>query len=51
MLAGAALASLIVSVADTVQQVVRHHSGVFIVVAVVIVVAGGYVARPAPENG
>jgi UDP-glucose 4-epimerase len=51
MLAGAALASLIVSVADTVQQVVRHHSGLFIVVAVVIVVAGGYVARPAPENG
>jgi UDP-glucose 4-epimerase len=51
MLAGAALASLIVSVAETVQQVVRHHAGLFVVVAVVMVVAGGYAARPAPENG
>jgi predicted RND superfamily exporter protein len=51
MLAGAALASLIVSVADAVQHVVRHHAGLFLVVAVVIVVAGGYAARPAPENG
>jgi peptidoglycan/LPS O-acetylase OafA/YrhL len=51
MLAGAALASLIVSVAETVQQVVRHHAGLFVVVAVVMVVAGGYATRPAPENG
>jgi UDP-glucose 4-epimerase len=51
MLGGAGLASLIVSVGEAVEQLVRHHAALFVVVAVVTVVAGGYAARPAAENG
>jgi UDP-glucose 4-epimerase len=49
MLAGAAFASLIVSVAEAVETVVRHHATLFIVAVIVSVI--GYAARPAAESG
>jgi UDP-glucose 4-epimerase len=49
MLAGAAFASLIVSVAEAVASVVHHHAALFIVVVIVSVVI--YAARPAAQSG
>jgi len=49
MLAGAACASLIVSVAGAVEEVVRHHA--VLIIAAVIVSAVGYAARPAAQSG
>jgi UDP-glucose 4-epimerase len=49
MLAGAVFASLIVSVAEAVEAVVRDHAALFIAAVIVSVV--GYAARPAPESG
>jgi UDP-glucose 4-epimerase len=51
MLAGAAFASLIVSVAEAVADLVGHHAALLVVVVIVSVAAGGYAARPAAENG
>jgi UDP-glucose 4-epimerase len=51
MVAGAALASLIVSLGSAVERLVHHHAAAFIVVVVVSAVAGGYAARPVVENG
>jgi UDP-glucose 4-epimerase len=51
MLMGAALASLIVTVAQAVEQLVHRHAALVIVVVVVTAVTGGYAARPAAENG
>jgi UDP-glucose 4-epimerase len=51
MLVGAALASLIVSLASAIERLVHHHAAAFIVVVVVSVAAGGYAARPVAENG
>ena len=49
MLAGAAFASLIVSVAEAVEGVVRHHAVLYIAVVIISVV--GYAARPAAQSG
>jgi UDP-glucose 4-epimerase len=51
MLAGAALASLIVSVASAVERLVHHHAAAIVVIVVVSAVAGRYAARPVADNG
>ncbi|MEA2227145.1 MAG: UDP-glucose 4-epimerase [Solirubrobacteraceae bacterium] len=51
MLGGAGFASVIVSVAAEVDQLVRHHALLFLVGVLVSVAAGGYATRPAPESG
>ena len=50
MLSGAALTSVIVSVAEGLEHLVRHHAVLFLVVVIVSVAAGGYAVRPATGN-
>jgi hypothetical protein len=50
MLSGAALTSVIVSVAAGLEHIVRHHAVLFLVLVIVSVAAGGYAVRPATEN-
>jgi UDP-glucose 4-epimerase len=50
MLSGAALTSVIVSVAQGLEHIVRHHAVLFLVVIIVSVAAGGFAVRPATDH-